>query len=60
MKFKVVWINLLMKCEYDAEFQNGKYALFKTERAAESWARRTNARAGVIHGLLREWRVETI
>lgn len=49
-KFKIVWINLLMECEYDAEF--------KTEHAAEGWARRRNT--GVINGLLREWRVDPV
>ena len=39
-QFKVVWINLLMKCEYDADFKNGKPAHFTTELQAHKWARK--------------------
>jgi hypothetical protein len=60
MKFKIVWINLLMKCEYDADLKNGKRAEFMTFGAAERWARKQNRKDGVITGLLREYRVEPI
>jgi hypothetical protein len=60
MIYKIVWINLLMKCEYDAVLKNGKRAEFKTYAAAENWARKQNRKDGVITGLLRDYRVESV